>query len=440
MRVGFVLRDSRFLSESIQHYITTNLVGGLGNQLFLVANLLATAKRNGLTPVLPPEPWSSSCEAPRPTYWDSVFSELYAPDTSVGGITVQKSMPKNYFVSDSGGGDAGFRDVSSAIVESAVSHAPSMPVRVVDIPESRPLTPISISHSLPPCSSLSTSFSSSSCTTTTPTLYRLVGFFQSSCLFEDYKSDIVKKLAPWALRTLAGKVMDRCYKKNGCRENNATQAGHQTQCLPHVVGMHIRRGDYTRMRDVFAYLTLHEYYTESLFQLFGGLLLRPRLASSFASSLPASWISPLHLLVFCEEEDEAKEAVRYFRTRFPTIHVSHCHPQHEVPYLSCTKEGSQDVQDGLSLSSTSLYSRTPREVLELFLLAHCDDIIMANSTFSWWSAYLRTAFQEGHTNDSEISATLMTSGIHRVVAPSSWFVNQSFSEYAHLYEKGWLII
>ena len=67
---------------NVKAAVTTNLVGGLGNQMFLFANLLATAERNSkgpggvVLPVLPREHTSASVFESKPTYWKTIFKGL----------------------------------------------------------------------------------------------------------------------------------------------------------------------------------------------------------------------------------------------------------------------------------------------------------------------------------------------------------------------------
>ena len=64
----------------------------------------------------------------------------------------------------------------------------------------------------------------------------------------------------------------------------------------------------------------------------------------------------------------------------------------------------------------------PREVLELLMMAHCNDVVAANSSFSWWGAYLNQQ------------------PLRRCVAPSKWFKKETFPQAQRLYPQGWLLI
>eukprot|EP00796_Vickermania_ingenoplastis_P010767 gene10767-7495_t len=303
-------------------WVTSNLVGGLGNQLFLVANLLATARRHTIPAFLQREPWSSSCEAPRPTYWSSIFKDIDA-------FGVHASPPM--------------------VVE----------MQQVDVPETRPLQPVA----LPPASASGA------------TIYRLIGFFQSEAVFADFP--VIRDVIPVGLHELAASLLRQAYL-------NRCEAG-----AAHVIGMHLRRGDYVRMRDVFAFLQIEGYYDHALRRLLGNLLLGEM--SRSPTRLPR-----VQLLIFCEEEGEGQLAVGYFRSKYPGLAVTHVHPRHETATPRLRELGLESC---------------PREVLELLMLAHCHDVVMANSSFSWWAAYL---------------------GEEPLQRP--------FSDYAHLYRDSWLIL
>lgn len=65
-----------FAAEPTQKIVTCNVVGGLGNQLFQIANALAVAWDYGYTPLFPRITQAESYLFPRPVYWDSVFHKL----------------------------------------------------------------------------------------------------------------------------------------------------------------------------------------------------------------------------------------------------------------------------------------------------------------------------------------------------------------------------
>ncbi|CCD12137.1 unnamed protein product [Trypanosoma congolense IL3000] len=301
-------------------FVTTNLVGGLGNQLFLVANLLATARRNGLTAVLPRVGFSSSNEHPRPVYWKSVFADLEAYGV---GCELPADAPE------------------------------------VIVPEQRPVSPVTIS-------------ASTRCT------YNMVGFFQSEGFFADHP--IIRDVVPSEMRNASLKHLHDNYKTKNS-DPRVTQ----------YVGLHIRRGDYLRLGDVFEILEV-DYYDTAVRQLLGHALHQQALGQSH-----------VHLLVFCEEERYGASVVGYFRSKYAGLEASLVSHSVESVGFSCDE-------------------KMPREVLELLMLSNCNDIIMANSTWSWWAAYLNTR------------------PLRRIVAPSRWFVQHPYPQSNHLYCSNWILL
>lgn len=58
----------------------------------------------------------------------------------------------------------------------------------------------------------------------------------------------------------------------------------------------------------------------------------------------------------------------------------------------------------------------------LIMMSLCDHFVIANSSFSWWGAWLST-------NSNKI-----------VVAPSRWYGHKNFEEYKDIYCDGWVLI
>jgi hypothetical protein len=131
------------------------------------------------------------------------------------------------------------------------------------------------------------------------------------------------------------------------------------------IGVSIRRGDYTlaHNRSFFGVLEAEWYIKAS---------------RMFAQRLK----DPVYF-VFCDDNDWAKENVR-----FPgkTVYVDH-------------NNGTKPHED-------------------LYMLAHCSHHIIANSSFSWWGAWLGW-----HTGQI-------------VIAPHNWLVGRRIEEMG-LLEKGW---
>ncbi len=76
------------------------------------------------------------------------------------------------------------------------------------------------------------------------------------------------------------------------------------------------------------------------------------------------------------------------------------------------------------LSDLFVVKNTPKNNswFEMYLMSQCYGNIIANSTFSWWGAYLN---QNQNT----------------IIAPKKWFVNQDLNEqYSNLIPKDWVII
>ncbi|KAG5512267.1 hypothetical protein JKF63_07789 [Porcisia hertigi] len=337
-------------SQPAKARLTTNIVGGMGNQLFLVANLLATARRTGIPAYLEAAPLSSSAGPPRPTYWDSLFRDL---------------------------------DQHGVHMCTPAQQLPQMPI--VTVPEMRPVRKVQLDAQQ-------------------ASVFNMIGFFQSLAFFDDHP--VISSVIPPAFWSAAREHLNVHYGGGLC----------------HTVALHVRRGDYTQFPDIFVQLDVVEYYDAAVQQLLGGLVLHrpplpPRQQQSSADLTPLSTAHTpqppsLHLLVFCDEERFGRTVVGYFRTKYKNaVMVS----------LVCaaTEASGEPAKTSASPSSASMM---PRDVLELLMMSQCNDVVMANSTFSWWGAYLNHV------------------PLRRVIAPSKWFVKDPYPASNHLYCPGWMLI
>lgn len=85
-------------------------------------------------------------------------------------------------------------------------------------------------------------------------------------------------------------------------------------------------------------------------------------------------------------------------------------------YILCTDDiGS--VQSEFDMSKF-IYSNCKSEIEDLYLLSQCDSIIMSNSTFAWWGAYLGKAKE-------------------KVIAPKIWFGLDGPQDYNDIYLNDW---
>lgn len=81
--------------------------------------------------------------------------------------------------------------------------------------------------------------------------------------------------------------------------------------------------------------------------------------------------------------------------------------------IACTEPGDVPYVEGLGYTVNQ-----GSDLEDLVLLSKCDALVMSNSSYSWWAAFL---------------------GNHkRVIAPKNWFGCLGVSEYQDIYEKEWI--
>jgi len=97
-----------------------------------------------------------------------------------------------------------------------------------------------------------------------------------------------------------------------------------------------------------------------------------------------------------------------------------------VPSAELVVVFSDDIEwckNNLVLNKKTVYIENEKDYIELFLMSRCRNNIIANSSFSWWGAWL---------NQTEIK---------KVVAPKNWFGNQlKHLTTNDIYAKNWIIL
>lgn len=170
----------------------------------------------------------------------------------------------------------------------------------------------------------------------------LNGFFQSEKYFSKNKDLIIKHLKP---------------KNDFLRV--VRNAGSEFLNLQNTVSIHVRRGDYLTKPDCHPVLSMKEYYDDAMAYIVSEI------------RFDNKKFSKVNFIVFSDDIEWCKQSLKKWQLL------------HGVHYVS----GNSDIVD-------------------LYLMAQCNHHIIANSSFSWWGAWLAQNMfdQKGIT-----------------IAPSEWF-------------------
>ena len=255
--------------------ISANIVGGIGNQLFIIFNAIAHSLRSN-TPfvfIRNESHGGTGCIA-RNTYWNTFLKEL-------------------------------------------------TPYLVHEFPKSQRIEPI---HE--------EGFEYKECygwEYAENRIYVYEGYFQSFKYFQDVFEPIYKMIQIDAFK------------------ENAKQWFSKNQIDPHtVISMHFRIGDYKPLQFYHPLMT-YKYYEKSL----------DVITNKHDQDTP----NPKIVLYFCEKQDisDVMQIINPLQFKFP-----------QYNFIWCVNEKCSDILD---------YE-------QLLIMSECRHNIIANSTFSWWGAYL----------------------------------------------------
>ena len=202
----------------------------------------------------------------------------------------------------------------------------------------------------------------------------LVGYFQSHKYFSMFYNTICKMI------DLENQKLNVISKYRNCFETNSANRN-EIECeFEKFIGIHFRLGDYKKLQHIHPILK-KEYYEKALLYV-------------MAETEKKNW----KIMYFCEEESnkEVEETIEYLKKR-------------------CSNCEFIKVPD------------TIPDWEQIILMSCCTHNIIANSTFSWWGAYL-------NSNPNKI-----------VCYPNEWFGPSSKNQKTvymndDLFPSTWMII
>lgn len=251
--------------------ISTEIMGGLGNQLFQIFNTISYSLRHKVPFYFPDEPIKNGQR--KKTYWDTPLLQTLNP-------FIKASTP-------------------SLTYNERQFHYQAIPP--------------------PP-----------------PPPLKLFGYFQSYKYFQDQQEEIYKLIRLTQSQSIIKeKTQQPPYNYNYANDNNSN-----------LIAIHFRVGDYKNLPNHHPLMTL-EYYTEALKQL-----------------LDNSGESTHNILYFCEEADQdyvQKQMILPLKAN-PLF-------TNKIGSYQCINHKLEDWE-------------------QVLVMSLCQKHIIANSTFSWWGAYL----------------------------------------------------
>jgi len=157
---------------------------------------------------------------------------------------------------------------------------------------------------------------------------------------------------------------------NNAIKNEVDKKYNDIRCNKPLVSLHVRRTDYLNLSD-FHHNQSENYYKNSIY------IIKNKLR-----------VNSIKLVVFSDD-------------------VNYC---------------EKNVINWIDDNDEVIYIKNNTDYMDLLLMSRINHNIIANSSFSWWGAYL-------NTNDDKI-----------VIAPQNWFGLKGPDEWQDIYCKNWIII
>ena len=238
--------------------------------------------------------------------------------------------------------------------------------------------------------------------------FLLFGYFQSYKYFQKEYNEICKFLK---LDTLKNEVYRKCYddylKDKNTVEETQTQTQPTTQTDPQkdnntiIVSMHFRLGDYKKLGDHHPILD-YNYYYKSLVHIINDTI------------IPQTQPQPMKIICFYENED-----IEYVRNIIYKLNT-------EINAYIKQKERDQqrdqqrDQPYPQEIEFVFMNNDKYADWEQVIIMSLCDHCIIANSSFSWWGAYINDKYQEWLNNKTPTSSQKPI-----IIYPSIWFTGKS---------------
>ena len=189
---------------------------------------------------------------------------------------------------------------------------------------------------------------------------KLIGFFQTYKLFEPYKDQILKVLGIQAIRNdIIEKISGPAFQSRGLFqplylvEDSSILEKNANENI--TISLHIRRGDYETKYACY-FLLLNEYYYKRALLHIANKINKPHANFKIVCFYERNSTHSANKVI-----DALKLDQDLSRFQFEYHHLN-------------------DILDEQHLSFT--------DIEEMATMSHCNHHIIANSTYSWWSAYI----------------------------------------------------
>ena len=198
----------------------------------------------------------------------------------------------------------------------------------------------------------------------------LVGYFQSPLYFDNYKHTICSLIKLDQKKMIVNEKIKSIIDLNNTNTN--------------VISLHFRLGDYKKYPHIYPILD-ETYYNNSISYIL------EQLKSTDLINTANNNINTWKVLYFCENDDlkEVEHTINNLKLQFPFIEFLRASPVLE-------------------------------DWEQMLLMSLCSYNVIANSTFSWWGAYL-------NDNPGKI-----------VCYPKQWFMPQANKDTTDLFPEDWI--